>query len=87
MTNFNFTNRDEYLVWVATWKAEYADLSVRIREAKKTISTLQKSGSSAASEMRGRQYMRKQATHYLETRALAKVEAQAQYTAQKELAA
>ena len=87
MTNFNFTNRAEYLVWVANWKAEYADLSVRIREAKKTISEIQKSGSSASSKMRTRQYMRKQATNYLEQRALAKVEAQTQYLAQKELAA
>lgn len=34
MTNFDFKTREEYLKWRAEWKAEYKELSRKIRQLK-----------------------------------------------------
>ena len=41
---FTFTDRETYFAWVADWKAEYADLSARIRAAKSERRELQRAG-------------------------------------------
>ena len=40
---FTFTNRETYVAWRAEWRAEYAELTANIREAKAKINALGKS--------------------------------------------
>ena len=77
----SFTTKAEYLVWRATWRAAYKELTKEIREAKVD----RKSKDATIRSMAQYQCfsLRKAATFMLEHRKNSKVEAQRQYLVAK----
>lgn len=67
-----FSNKAEYMIWVAKWKASYAALSITIRKAR--------------SEKRWTGWLKEQARDMLQERAEAKCEAQRLYVAARDAA-
>ena len=83
-TNLPFTDRASYIAWVKEWKANYKSLSEMIRQTKRDIRDTQKAGNHACSMQASREYMRKRARDMLTERQESKVQAQAQYMAERE---
>jgi hypothetical protein len=83
--DINFNSRETYLKWRKEWKLAYYNLSLDIREAKqKRKPANAHDWSNWASKAH---YLRLEARGMLETLKEAKVEAQRQYLATKEIAA
>jgi len=88
MNAINFNTREEYLVWATEWKAEYKELSTKIREAKHAYKAAQRSDiyNDIQSTRVALGRLKYEANQMIELRGRSKFEAQRQYLAQKEAA-
>jgi hypothetical protein len=81
MKLITFTNKIEYLAWRQQWKAEYKDLSKRIRLLKLSINEGQRNRQYVGGLQNELRDLRAEATQMIELRKQSKVEAQKQYLA------
>ena len=84
---FNFNTRATYVEFTAEWKAQHAQLILDIRAAKNAIKNAMR-----ANDVKWKNYSdlyqkRNDIVEHLAIRAAAKVEAQRQYLAEREVAA
>ena len=82
--NFAFENREQYLDFIRFWKANYAALSVTIRDQKRLVSdTMRRSEYAGKGQLQLLEF-KAEATLQLEMRRAAKVESHRQYLALKQ---
>jgi hypothetical protein len=82
--NITFTNKETYIAWRAEWRADYAELTTKIRSLRREMNEAFRDNRPAANAQFQLRMARYKANEMMELRAEAKTRAAEQYAASRQ---